>query len=437
MLAFPFVKRTLFWLSDLFHGGIVFSFYTEMDRTLKSKAKGKEIQEKALNNILDYASKNSPYYSSYKGKCIESYPIVDKVFLKEHMNEISVPIEKIAGQKNRSIFIQKTSGSTGMPFAIPMDFKKRKRRIAEIKWFNNLIGFHSHDMLVQCRVWTNWHNKKFFEVFKENIIPVNIQSMNENILRNFCQIVKKNKAKYILAYAGWYDALVSYIEKHPETKRLLKTVRACISCSEALNPVTEDKLLNIAGIPIIERYSNEEGGMLGQKTLYEENFILNHSGYFFEFLKLDSDAKAEPGELSRIVITDLYNHAFPLIRYDTGDTAIFAKGDTEKKGWEVITKLYGRRFDLIFDTNGNPVHPMSFARVLKNIDGIRQWQFVQNSAKHYLLKLNTDHSVDEDKCRTEIMQIMGRDSELTIEYVQEIPVLKSGKRKAVINNWRT
>lgn len=39
-------------------------------------------------------------------------------------------------------------------------------------------------------------------------------------------------------------------------------------------------------------------------------------------LKMDSDEPAEDGELGRIVITDLYNYAFPILRYDNGDTAI-------------------------------------------------------------------------------------------------------------------
>lgn len=37
---------------------------------------------------------------------------------------------------------------------------------------------------------------------------------------------------------------------------------------------------------------------------------------------MDSDEPAEPGELGRIVITDLFNYAFPILRYDNGDTAV-------------------------------------------------------------------------------------------------------------------
>lgn len=436
MRAFSFIKRTIFWTNDFFHGGVVYKFYSAMNKTLKSKKDGVIIQQHALDSIINYAVTNSPFYKVYEGKRISDFPIVDKNFLKEHLEEIKVPIERIPNQGKHPLCIQKTSGSTGSPFAIPMDYMKRKRRIAEIKWFNKLIGFNSHDMLVQCRVWTNWHKKNNSQILKENIIPVNIQSMDDTTLEKLCRTVKQNKAKFILAYAGWYDSLFYYIQNHPDCKKDLKTVKACISCSEALNTNTKDKMLEYAHIPIVERYSNEEGGMLGQKTLKFDNFILNHSGYYFEFIKLDSDEPAGPGELSRIVITDLYNHAFPLIRYDTGDTAIYALGDATSGGWDYITKLYGRRLDLIFDSYGSPVHPMSFARILKNIDGIKQWQFIQNDETKYMLKLNCDKNLDENNCKNAVKKVLGDKAEIEIEYVDEIPVLGSGKRKAVINNWR-
>ncbi len=90
----------------------------------------------------------------------------------------------------------------------------------------------------------------------------------------------------------------------------------------------------IAGIPIVETYANEEAGMLVQQRI-EDN------------------------------------------RYDKGDIAIYQKGNEVSKGWDYSSELYGRCTDLIYDVNGQPVHPMNFARILKNLPRIVQWQFVQ------------------------------------------------------------
>ena len=164
-------------------------------------------------------------------------------------------------------------------------------------------------------------------------------------------------------------------------------------------------------------------------------YYLNHASYYFEVLKLDEDVPAENGELGRIVITDLYNYAFPLIRYDTGDTGILSAGNRISKGWPYISKLYGRRLDLIFDTLGNPVQPMALARVLKNLKGIIQWQFVQTAEKEYKIRLNMEKTISVDACIRELHEILGEDAVIAVELVDEIPILSSGKRKPVVNEW--
>ena len=69
----------------------------------------------------------------------------------------------------------------------------------------------------------------------------------------------------------------------------------------------------------VSRYANEENGFLGQDYTKNNIFIPNRANYYIEILKLDSEESAELNEVGRIVVTDLYNYAMPMIRYDTGD----------------------------------------------------------------------------------------------------------------------
>ena len=61
---------------------------------------------------------------------------------------------------------------------------------------------------------------------------------------------------------------------------------------------------------------------MAQEIIHPDYFIINNASYHIKFLKLDSDENADIGELSRIVVTDLFNYATPMIRHDTGDLAI-------------------------------------------------------------------------------------------------------------------
>ncbi len=431
-----FVKRKIYWINDFLHGSPIRSKYRYMRKVLSDETKGKIIQAEKLNDILTYAKENSQYYAQFTdAKGITDFPIVNKQVLNEVHELNEIPADKIPNQEGE-VFIQRTSGSTGVPFAVPQDTDKRKWRIAELKYFNDLVGFKSHEKLGQCRIWTKWHSKSKWQIFKENIIPINIAKLDDSVMKDLVDTIKKHKIFALRAYASWYDTLVDYLESGKGKIEDLKSLKVCISISEGLNPAARKKMKELTGLFIVEVYSDEEMGTFGQQLIEDTNYYLNHANYYFELLKLDTDEPAEYGELGRLVITDLHNHAFPMIRYDTGDTAVFEKGNEKSHGWPYMSKLYGRIMDLVYSTKGEPLHPMNFGRVLKNFKTITQWQFIQTDEKKYTIKLNVTNESELDKIQSELKSIVGEDADITVQLVNEIPVLRSGKRKPVLNEWK-
>ncbi len=429
-----FIRRTFFWTNDYIHGKKVLKHYSELF-SAKKKENGKFIQTNNLKRLLHHATSHSKYYKDFAEKKLSEFPVVNKQLLNENHDKIAISKEFIPEQETSNIHIQKTSGSTGTPFAVPQDSRKRYRRIAELKYYGQDVGFKSHEKLGQCRIWTKWQSKGKWQSFKENIIPINVAKMDDDTLTYICDIVKKEKIVSMRAYASWYDKLVDYIERKKINPKNFKTVKVVISSSEALNEDTRVKMKALTGVPIVECYANEENGVLAQQRINDTNYYLNNASYIFEILKLDSDKPAEYGELGRIVVTDLFNYAFPMIRYDTGDTAIMQKGNDISGGWDYISKLYGRKYDLVYDCQGKPMHPASISRCFKNFAEIHQWQFIQKDKNDYLLKLNATTDIDLEKIIQETKSIIGNGN-ISIEFVDDIPVLASGKRKPVICEWK-
>ena len=66
-------------------------------------------------------------------------------------------------------------------------------------------------------------------------------------------------------------------------------------------------------------------------------------GFFLEIIK-ENGLHAKPGEMGRIIITDLFNMAMPLIRYELGDMAIAGDNEECTCGCKLpkITKILGR-----------------------------------------------------------------------------------------------
>jgi len=332
------------------------------------------------------------------------------------------------------IHISSTSGSTGIPFNVVQDFKKRNRTIADLKVFGEMCEYPSHERMIFFRVIsTKLHRTKEQEE-KDNIYYIDCSDLGDMHLEEMKQIILEKEPRTILGYSSVLIELAKYIKRTgiPHEGFSMKSI---LTGGEGLSDEDRHLLESVFGCTVYRRYSDMEMGILGQDTGGGSAYVLNWGSYYFECLKMDSDKPAESGEVGRIVVTDLFNYAFPMIRYDTGDTGILSKGNGISKGWPYISKLYGRRLDLIFDTSGNPVQPMALARVLKNLKGIIQWQFVQTAEREYKIRLNMEKEISVDACINELLEILGKDAIIAVDLVDEIPVLASGKRKPVVNEW--
>jgi phenylacetate-CoA ligase len=69
-----------------------------------------------------------------------------------------------------------------------------------------------------------------------------------------------------------------------------------------------------------------------------------------------------------------------------------------------------------------------------NYREIDQYQFIQCDVKKYKIKITISNSfLRENELIDEFVSYLGQDAKVEIEYVNEIPLLNSGKRKKVMN----
>ena len=430
--------RNKFWLTDYLKGSPIGRPYREVEFLQEhSYDEGKPIREAALHRLIDYARRHTSFYKNVKGYDLKDFPIMNKSSLIEHYEDIRVKEPEIPGQVG-TVHIQTTSGSTGTPFKIPQDTRKRMRRIAELKYFGAIAGFKTHDKLIHLRTWNKWQQKTASQIKSENIIPFDIASMGDDDLKRLCELIVSSKAVCLRGYASSLGRLAQYADgKGYDFSHL----RLAIAGAESLQDDVRALFKRVMKADIQSQYANEECGILAQERVptkeTDNPMYWNFASYFFEVLKFDSDEPVEYGELGRIVITDLYNYAFPLIRYDNGDTAVLLPPDEYSHGYPVLGKLFGRRFDLTYTTDNRAISPLTYGRILKHYESIVQWQVVQETKTDFVLKLvmrREDKTVE--KLPSQFKKFLGTDANVILGYVHDIPVLASGKRKPVVNNWK-
>ena len=419
--------------TDLYTEGVEYSDalrvqLNDIDRKMKDAGYAKQIVEskmpQQLCDLLQYAVENSAFYSEFAGfSSLRDFPVVDKEILKTHFADIVV--HAFDGIKTHKMY---TSGSTGIPFAVVQDLAKRERNIADIKYFGKLAGYSDHDPMCYLRSKPAVSQN---QQAQENIWQVDASSLSEKNLTEYFHVIVEKKCTALIAYASTLESAVDYWSRHFANETVIKTI---ISTSETLTEKVKKKLKDFFGdyVGVFARYSNAEQGILGQEESVTGEYVLNWASYYFEVLKMESDEYAQPGEVGRIVITDLYNRAFPMIRYDTGDTGRIIKRDGK---FPVLCDLCGRRMDNIYDVNGELVSPFLVSRIMRHSCGVKQWQFVQEEVGEYILRIICDNpaATNLDAEIEELKKTLGERAVIKVEYLNMDTVQNSRQWKLIVS----
>lgn len=409
-----------FWNEDRKNGSVIKNQYDEIKEILNKY--DKTWIEKQLRKIKNHAIHNTEFYKNFKVD--DEFPVVNKSIIIDNYNSMLA-----TSGFDYPTHVSSTSGSTGIPFKVIQDMRKRKRTIADLKVMGELADYKTHEKMVFFRA---LHGKLRSpeQENKENIYYIDCADLSSNGLnRMYCEITKR-KPLCLLSYASTLVELAKYIVSEKLEKLNLKSV---ITIGEGISEENRQLLSDVFNCKVYRRYSDMELGILAQDNGNGGDYILNYGSYYFECLKIDSDNPADNGEIGRIVVTDLFNLAQPMIRYDTGDLGIM---QTLKSGEKILKEIYGRMRDAVYSVNGTIISPAKISVSMWGVSGIKQWQFIQKSKFEYTLKLNADINNDYSEIINTLKLLLGESAEINIDFVDDIPVLSSNKRRSIICEWK-
>ena len=405
--------------------GRLVSCCKEIDYLLAHPQANEILNKHYLNDILTYATLFSPLYKNYKDfKSLSDFPIVNKQYLKDHWDEIVVH-EYQNLLDNREKF---TSGSTGTPFKMIMDRYKHCRWIAGNKVFRSNVGVQSHEKTLYFSGTVADKNIPLERQERDNVFYINRAQIDDTVLLEVINKLNNEGFRTLTAMASILEKLAHFIvdNKAPEWRGGMLGI---FSVSEHLKENVRTVISEYFHCPVYVLYANEENGVLAVEDGSEFGCRANEADFFFEVLKMDSDEPAEEGELGRLVITDLFNKAFPVIRYENGDLVSIRRTESGKL---YIEKIAGRKIDTLYTTDGKMVHYFECISFLEPYMDIRQFQLVQLDYHRFRWVLNTNNHTYEDMIVKESKLVFGEDSEWEFEYVEELPKLRSGKVKMTV-----
>lgn len=438
------LRRGAFLGLDRLRGGAVASNVAEISAALADPAGEltRERQASALAALLTHVGATVPYYrelvpggthgsGSTTGvdplRVLASLPVVDKRDYHARFDDFCSSAYDID-----ALPTVHTSASTGIPLRAPRDPGKRTRHVADLIAMGRLAGYDFGDPLLFLSVSRGLTGRNLQQRL-QGIRYLNAQVLDDALVESVVAGVASPPRRGFLI--GFPSALDHIGRSLLAAGRPLAPgqVAGVITISEGLTAWLATHGQDAFGAPVFARYSNEECGIIAQQTAdSSRRYVVNRASYIVEVLALESDEPAPAGEMGRVVVTDLYSRAMPFIRYDTGD---LGRACADHPG--DLAEIVGRRGDVIYGGRGQAIAPTTLLYTMWAFDDVWQFQLIQTGRTTYrFLAVAQPDPARDAALAAALRDLIGGDVDLTIEYVDEIAAMPSGKRRPTANLWQ-
>jgi len=413
----------------------------------------KEIEDRqwrSFTEMLRHAWENVPFYKRHfeqagvKPQDIQSrddlprLPFLEKRHLQEHQDELIA-----LTHRNKPLITSHSGGSTGQPVAFKYDRHHYDRRCAAWaradRWGGWEIG--ERQVILWLGVGSGVGKRRLAELLKERLHwaimrlhTITCTDLSPESIPQYYRIIRKYRPRSMFAYSQSAYTFALVLEaaglKPPPMKGI-------ILGGEKIFPHQKEKIRDVFGSPVSERYGCQEFCNIAEECDRHEGMHINADGLLVEIV--GPDGKPVPtGEVGEVVVTSLDNFAMPFIRYKLGDMGSLMDGQCPcGRGLPRLKEIVGRTLDMIVTPEGRACAGIMMPHFMKEFETVREFQFVQNSVDELTLRLVPNKGFDESVkafLEKELRRWIGPTMKLTIEECAELERTKSGKHRMVISN---
>ncbi|MGC4040950.1 MAG: phenylacetate--CoA ligase family protein [Flavobacterium sp.] len=317
--------------------------------------------------IAAYHLNHNKSYQEFAGKtALEAWSSLPVMTKKEFQKPLSERLSE--GFSPKTVYVNKTSGSSGDPFIFAKD-----KFCHALTWANIIHHFGWFGLDFNSSLQARFYGipLDFIGNKKERIKDLlshryrfTIFDLSDAVLENVLKKFGHKKFDYINGYTSSIVLFAKFLQKkNTILKSVCPSLKCCIVTSEML--FEDDKILleKQFGVPVVNEYGASELDLIAFQNPDGE-WQVNSETLFVEIL--DENNNILPyGKEGRVVITSLYNKAHPFIRYDIGDIGTLDEKSTLKK--PILKKLIGRTNDIAVLPSGKKAPGLTFYYVTKSI----------------------------------------------------------------------
>ena len=420
-----------------------FSVYRLYAKLTKSQWVSREeleaMQQDRLSQLLGHARQFVPYYREKLHKLPTGFGVRDGLANIPILTRTDLQHNYQGLCDERTSFREKvcitTSGTTGMAAKVYLDkpsslYSRALQKRSDYEWTRT--PFLSRKVSVTTRAKPPSRVQSLFRMMRRHwkLSVVNPETncfICDTELAPGVQQVEHLKPDIITGNATSVRRLAEYALDHDIKLR----PNAVVSIAEMLTPATKSILEKAFHCRVYNQYGMSEFGVIGAECQHG-NLHINAERFIVAVVR--DGAQAAPGEEGQLLVTDLINFGFPLIRYATGDIGALSSDECPcGRKLPVLDKLLGRTVDYIATPSGKQVLATNVDHIAEEFtrDQIVQLQLFQPSIEQLVVKIikgsKYSEEIGERILLTLELNFKQSGIHIHLEFVASIPNAKSGK----------
>ena len=245
------------------------------------------------------------------------------------------------------------------------------------------------------------------------------------------ELLTEFQPNIIIVHAG---VLAGLISKWEQTGLPLTQLKHIKNIGDTVHTSLRERVKTLTGLHIEDNYSSSEVGGIAIECPVSGLFHVMEENLIVEVLDQDGN-DCQPGQVGRVVITDLFNSASPIIRYDIGDYAEVAEPCTCGRHLLTLKRVLGRERNLLKRADGSTFWPLAAQRKVAKIVEMTQWQIIQHAIDDIEYRMVTAEPLTaEQETELNIMlgESLGFPGQVRVtRYANKLPLFKGKYEESI------
>ena len=401
-------------------------------------------QNEKLRALIRHAFENVPYYRE-RWKALKIAP--DDVRSRDDLyklpvltkEEIRKNADRFISQKTprRELLSRHTSGTTGKGLHFYMNkeavafqwavwWRHRLRfGVTPGTWHANFTGQRVIPITQRTPPYWRW-NRPMRQVL------INMQSLTPGKIASIVELLNSQGLEFYSGYPSFIHMLA--LNAADAGLRLTSPPRVIFTGAENMFDFQRRDIEAFTGAVLTDHYGCTEACCNASRC---PEFVYHED---FEFGIMEGLERAPGDPAKTIVCTGFACDAFPFIRYEVGDTAVWqdGRGCACGRSSRVLLRVEGRTDDYVVTPEGARIARLDY--LFKDALNVKEAQIVQERLGEIAIRLvrrSAYGTKDEMEIRRDIRSWLSPSLEVKFEYVAEIPREPNGKFRAVLSRLKS